>query len=109
MLGCAARDLCCPGTVQSVRRLDDVPTWSIVCFFVDRRVRRQGVTLQLLRAAVDYARSQGARVIEGYPAGAGSTSYTHMGSPGTFLKVGFRDVEGRQGGRRVMRYALSDW
>jgi GNAT superfamily N-acetyltransferase len=35
--------------------VDDAPVWSVVCFFIDRRVRRQGVTLGLLNAAVEYA------------------------------------------------------
>jgi GNAT superfamily N-acetyltransferase len=42
---------------RALPRVDDAPVWSVVCFFVDRRVRRQGVTLGLLKAAVEYARS----------------------------------------------------
>jgi GNAT superfamily N-acetyltransferase len=87
-------------------RLDDEPVWSIVCFFVDRRVRKQGVTLGLLKAAVKYARSQGARIIEGYPVEPGSRLYTYMGSPATFREAGFRDVTPRGQARKVMRYLV---
>src|SRR5262249_639684 len=52
---------------RALPRIDDAAVWSVVCFFVDRHVRRQGVTLGLLKAAVQYAQSQGARIIEGYP------------------------------------------
>ena len=88
----------------ALARLDDTPVWSVVCFFVDRHVRRQGVTLGLLRAAVEYARSQGAGVVEGYPVEPGPRLYTYMGSPSTFLRAGFQDVTPPDRARRVMRY-----
>ena len=88
--------------------VDDAPVWSVVCFFVDRRFRGQGVTLGLLKAAVAYARSQGAQVVEGYPVEPGSRLYTYMGSPSTFLKAGFRDVTPAGQSRRVMRHTLKD-
>ena len=61
---------------QTLPRVDDVPVWSVVCFFVDRRVRRQGVTLGLLKAAVERARSHRAEVVEGYPVEPSSRLYT---------------------------------
>jgi GNAT superfamily N-acetyltransferase len=77
---------------RALPRLDDAPSWSVVCFFVDSRFRRHGVTLGLLRAAVDYAHSRGATVVEGYPVEPGARLYTYMGSPATFRAAGFRDV-----------------
>jgi GNAT superfamily N-acetyltransferase len=92
---------------RALPRLDDAPVWSVVCFFVDRRVRRQGVTLGLLTAAVAYARSQGAAIVEGYPVEPGSRLYTYMGSPATFRDAGFHDVTPPNQARRVMRYTMS--
>jgi len=95
---------------RALPRLDEAPVWSVVCFFVDRHVRRQGVTLGLLQAAVEYARSHGAKVIEGYPVEPGPRLYTYMGSPSTFRRAGFRDVtpagqdSPAAAGRQVMRY-----
>lgn len=89
---------------RALPRIDKAPVWSVVCFFVDRRFRRQGVTLRLLQAAVDYARSQGAQIIEGYPVEPGSPSYTYMGFPSTYRKAGFGDVTPTGQTRRVMRY-----
>lgn len=43
------------------------PVWSVVCFFIDRRHRGQGIASALLDAAVNYARQQGAAVLEAYP------------------------------------------
>ena len=89
---------------RALPRLDDAQVWSVVCFFVERHVRRQGITLGLLRAAVDYARSHGAKVIEGYPVEPGPRLYTYMGSPSTFRRAGFRDVTPAGQARQVMRY-----
>jgi GNAT superfamily N-acetyltransferase len=36
-----------------------------VCFFVAAKARRHNLTEGLLRAAVDYARENGARIVEG--------------------------------------------
>jgi GNAT superfamily N-acetyltransferase len=89
---------------RALPRLDDQPVWSVVCFFIDRHARREGVTLGLLRAAVAYACSRGARIVEGYPVQPGPRLYTYMGSPSTFRKAGFRDATPRGQARRVMRY-----
>ncbi len=91
---------------RGLPRLDEAPVWSVVCFFVDRRFRRQRVTLGLLQAAVKYARSQGAEIIEGYPVAPGPRSYTYMGSPSTFRQAGFRDVTPAGQTRQVMRYVV---
>ena len=91
---------------RALPRLDDAPVWSVVCFFVDRHTRRQGITLGLLRAAVDYARSHGAKVIEGYPVEPGPRLYAYMGSPSTFRRAGFRDVTPAGQARPVMRYIV---
>ena len=91
---------------QALPRVDDAPVWSVVCFFVARRVRGQGVTLGLLKATVEYARSHGAEVVEGYPVEPGSRLYTYMGSPSTFRRAGFHDVTPSGQARRVMRCVL---
>ena len=91
---------------RALPRIDEEPVWTVVCFFIDRRFRRQGLTLGLLRAAVDYARAQGARIVEGYPVEPGSRSYTYMGSPSTFRRAGFRDVTPAGQARMVMRCTL---
>jgi len=84
-------------------RLDEVPVWSIVCFVVGKRARRQGVGGQLLDAAIAFAREHGAPALEAYPVDTslgkptGPTLYT--GTLSTFLRAGFhveRQVESKQ-------------
>src|ERR1700729_4413830 len=46
---------------------DDPDVWAIVCFAIRPGYRRQGLTLPLTKAAVQYAQAQGAKAVEGYP------------------------------------------
>ncbi|HVA88340.1 MAG TPA: GNAT family N-acetyltransferase [Chloroflexota bacterium] len=52
---------------RAMARVDGAPVWSITCFFVSHRYRRQGVTTRLLTTAVAHAASWGVRIVEGYP------------------------------------------
>lgn len=91
---------------RALPRVDDQPVWAVVCFLVDRGVRRRGLTRGLLEAAVDYAGSHGATIVEGYPVEPGARLYTYMGSPATFRQAGFRDVTPEGQKRMVMRYVV---
>src|SRR5438477_558290 len=50
-----------------LKPVDEKPVWSVTCFFVARPFRGKGIVKRLLGAAVDYAREQGAAILEGYP------------------------------------------
>jgi GNAT superfamily N-acetyltransferase len=76
--------------------------WSIACFFIKRSFRSMGVTSQLLAAAVDYAKNNGARYIEAYPVAPDSPSYRFMGVFPTFEKAGFQHVKPVGSRRNVM-------
>jgi GNAT superfamily N-acetyltransferase len=81
--------------------IDDRPVWSIVCFVVGRKSRRQGVAGALLDAAIAYAREQGATMLEAYPAEVPEgrripSANAYMGTLGMFERAGFKDVERRQ-------------
>jgi GNAT superfamily N-acetyltransferase len=91
-----------------LKRVDDKPVWSIVCFFVSRDHRRQGLSRALIRAAVDYASRHGATLVEAYPVARApeakfSAADTFPGSPGTFEREGFREVARRSPRRPIMR------
>ena len=87
----------------TLKRIDNLLTWSVVCFFVDPSLRGQGIPVKLLQAAVSFAVSQGATVIEGYPVEP-NQSYRFMGSPSIFEQAGFREVGMAKNGRRIVRY-----
>ncbi len=88
-----------------LKPVDDRPVWSITCFFVARHFRRQRVTEALLQAAVDYARSQGAKVVEGYPHDLGIAlpdAFVYTGLLPTFLHADFRVVARRSRKRPIV-------
>ena len=93
-----------------LRRLDDQPVWSITCFTIGRRHRRQGVAAALLDAAVDFARERGAEVVEAYPIDTGgakrSSADLYTGTLAMFERAGFEEVA-RRSGRPIVRRKLA--
>jgi GNAT superfamily N-acetyltransferase len=92
---------------RTLRPVDDQPVWSIVCLFVARAHRRQGVSVALLNGAAAYARSLGARIVEGYPieprSGVIPAVFAHPGTPSAFRAAGFREVARPSPARAIMR------
>jgi GNAT superfamily N-acetyltransferase len=67
---------------------EDESIWAINCLFVTSGYRGRGMTQPMIEAAVEYARSSGARMVEAYPV------KTMPGDPGrgvlsTFLAASF--------------------
>ena len=92
--------------------LDDPSVWAVTCFVVKVGRRRRGIATALLAAAVDLARDQGARVLEGHPvdvtarSGRVGGAELYHGVATTFERAGFVEV-GRTGATRpVMRLTL---
>jgi len=93
-----------------LKRVDDQPVWSIVCFFIAKKYRHQGLSSRMLSAAVEYAAGKGARIIEGYPITPKKDQapdiYIFTGLESTFVKAGFVEVARRSKSRPIMRYSL---
>lgn len=88
-----------------LKRIDERPVWSVACFFIDRHLRGQGLATALLAAAVSYARSQGATIVEGYPIEP-DQSYQFMGASIIFAQVGFEHAATAVNGRPIVRLYL---
>jgi GNAT superfamily N-acetyltransferase len=90
--------------------VDDKPVWSIACFYIHRKHRRQGLTRALIDAALRYAAGQGARLVEAYPVEpptekiASGSAFTGLAS--TFRDAGFVEVARRSPTRPIMRRAV---
>lgn len=94
------------GRSKVLRPIDDQPVWSVSCLFVLKPFRRQGLSVQLLRAAVAYARTQGARIVEGYPVDppkALPDVFVWTGLASAFRQAGFTEAARRSNQRPVMR------
>ena len=86
---------------------DDTAVWSVVCFFVAKSARGQGVAQELIRGAVEYVRRQGGKVVEAYPTLPGSGSLApasiYMGVPAIFERAGFVECARPSRGKAIMR------
>lgn len=89
---------------RSLKPVDDLPVWSIVCFYIHRTVHGRGVGRAMLAAAVEHARDQGASIVEAYAVEPGDGD-PFSGFRDMFEAAGFSVV--RPGGRRsIMRLEL---
>ena len=91
---------------RTIPFVDDRDPWSVVCFVVRPRFRRQGLMHVLLAGAVAHARSHGAQVVEGYPVETGGTRVDvisgYVGTVDLFEAGGFEvaaPTTGRSGHR----------
>ena len=96
---------------RSLQPIDDEPVWSITCFFVARSFRRRGVTRELIEAACDFARRNGARIVEAYPMAPDDKGYpaafAYPGLLSAFLACGFVEVARPSAHRAIARRHLS--
>jgi GNAT superfamily N-acetyltransferase len=88
-----------------LKPFDDVDPWTINCFVVRAGRRSKGIGKGLLSAAVRFARSQGAKVIEAYPVDGERSSLVdyYTGTLGMFEEHGFVEVIRRNDTRPVVR------
>ncbi len=81
---------------RTIPHVDDADVWSVWCIRVKPGHRGQGISHHLLAGAIEFARREGATILEGYPLdNAGKTINTTMAYVGTkrlFDKAGFRQV-----------------
>ena len=100
------------GRSRILKRVDDRPVWSAVCFFVDKQFRRKGVAVRLLEAAVEHAKKHGAMVVGGYPVEPRKAStpdaFAFTGLASAFRKAGFVEVLRRSDTRPIMRYHMAE-
>jgi GNAT superfamily N-acetyltransferase len=91
--------------------VDEQPVWSVSCFFVAKEYRNQGVSVELLRAATEFARQQGAKIVEGYPQELRGKKlpppFVWTGLASAFQQAGFQEVARRSPNKPIMRYVIA--
>ncbi len=90
--------------------VDTEQVWSIVCFFIRKEYRNQGVSIALIQAAVDFVRKQDGKIVEGYPVEPKKDTmpavFAFTGLASAFRQAGFTEVARRSVTRPIMRYVL---
>lgn len=93
-----------------LKPVDDLPVWSVSCFFIDRPFRKKGLSAELLIAAGEFVRKQGGSCLEGYPIDTPKPSYPPVfawtGFVAAFRQAGFVEVARRSPTRPIMRKIL---
>jgi GNAT superfamily N-acetyltransferase len=99
-----ARSFRVPWEGRDEDKADDT-VWAVSCLFARAGFRRRGVSRELARAAVDFARARGARALEAYPINAKDviTEELHVGTVGVFAAAGLAEVSRPTLRRVVMR------
>jgi len=99
------------------KRIDDKPVWSITCFFIRKEFRHKGLSQQLIRGAIDFAKNLPAgkagkkiKILEAYPAIPYAEKVPHpflwVGVLSSFLKNGFKIVRQNSKSRAMVRIEL---
>jgi len=94
-----------------LKPLDETPVWSVTCFYVAKKYRSQGLTVALLKAAIEHVEKHGGRVVEGYPVEprAGKKMapvFVYTGLASAFKQAGFVEAGRRSETRPIMRYVI---
>ncbi len=90
------------------KRIDDKAVWSIPCFFIDKNFRRHGVSVELLKGVIKYAKAVGIKIIEAYPTIPTqeklADSFAWIGLYKSFGRAGFEIVDRTSKNRPMVRY-----
>lgn len=94
---------------RTLQPVDGQSVWSVTCFFVAKGSRRQGVMVELLKAAVEHVRKQGGGIVEGYPMDVQENlpaSSIYTGTAVAFQQAGFKEVARRTPRRPIFRFFI---
>ena len=94
-----------------LKRLDEQPVWSIVCLFVHKDHRGQGVAGMMIEAVIEHVRDQGGHIVEAYPyvpkTAKAPPVTSYMGFPSLYEQHGFELCASPSKSKQIMRYTLS--
>jgi predicted GNAT family acetyltransferase len=93
-----------------LKKIDDETVWSITCFFIEKNHREKGVSAQMIKAAMDYVKKQGGKILEAYPVepkkDRAPAVFVWTGLASAFKKAGFVECARRSETRPMMRYSI---
>ena len=95
---------------RTLKPVDDQEVWSITCFFVEKKYRRKGITVELLKAATEYVKSCGGKIVEGYPVDAQNDQpdpFIYTGTASAFKQAGFNEVARHSPARPIFRFFIT--
>ena len=92
------------------KRIDNEAVWSIPCFFINKNFRKHGISVELLKGVIRYARENGIKIIEAYPTIPTTEklpdSFAWIGLYKSFERAGFEIVDQTSKNRPMVRYYI---
>ena len=93
-----------------LKPVDEKSVWSVVCFFIHKNYRNQGLSIALLNTAKKFVKSKGGKILEGYPFEPKKDkmpdAFAWTGISAAFQSAGFKEVARRSETRPIMRFYL---
>lgn len=90
--------------------IDNKKVWSIPCTFVAKDFRKSGVSVELLKGAIQYAKTNGIEILEAYPTVPTQEklpdSFAWIGLYKSFERAGFEIVDHKSKHRPMVRYYI---
>lgn len=90
------------------KRIDNNAVWSIPCFFIDKNFRRLGISVQLLKAVIKYAKEKNIKIIEAYPTIPTQEklpdAFAWIGLYKSFERAGFEIADSTSKNRPMVRF-----
>lgn len=88
--------------------IDDKKVWSVPCTFVKKEFRKHGVSVELLKGLVEFAREEGIKIVEAYPTIPTQeklpNGFAWIGLYKSFERAGFEIVDKTSKHRPMVRY-----
>lgn len=94
---------------RTLKQVDDQEVWSVTCFYVAKKFRKKGIAIGLLKAAVEHVRSQGGKIVEGYPIDTQKNEpapFIFTGTASVFRQAGFKEVARNSPTRPIYRFVI---
>jgi GNAT superfamily N-acetyltransferase len=97
-------------TSRVLKPIDHQSVWSVSCFFIAKPYRRKGLSVKLLKATLDYAKKEGAIIVEAYPVEPKDKKmpdvFAWTGILSSFLAAVFKEEKRHSVSRPIVRYYL---
>ncbi len=94
---------------RTLKPIDDQDVWSVTCFFVEKKHRHKGISVEMLKAAIDYVGTQGGKIVEGYPVDAKKEQpapFIFTGTAAAFTQAGFMEAARNSPAHPIFRYLI---
>jgi GNAT superfamily N-acetyltransferase len=95
---------------RAFKRIDDKPVWSITCFFIKKEFRKMGLSEQMIKGVIDFAKKKRIKTREAYPAIPYSDKvpapFLWVGILSAFTKNGFEVVQQNGKSRAMVRFEI---